>query len=331
MQGSRDTSVGEIQTVLGPVSAADLGVTYSHEHLVMRGGLGLAKEPGYVLPSADKMVEELASVRAAGGRTVVDMMPIDCGRLPEELVDISQRSGMHVIAATGFHSGFYYDSEHWVHKYSSEQIVDLVVRELTEGMDRHSYGGPIVERIPARAGVVKLATEYHYATKTQLKLIESYGEVYRQTGFPFSTHTETGTFGLEQVELMGKAGVPANALVIGHLDRLPDPGYHREVLGTGAFVMYDSASRAKYGPDSNLIDILRAMIDGGFGRQILLGTDMARASYLRAYGGGPGMDYLLVRLLPRLRREGFPDAVLDDIMICNPAEAFARRHPGSSA
>lgn len=319
------TAVGEIQTVLGPVTGADLGLTYSHEHLVMRGGYGLSKEPAYVLPSADKMVEELRSVHAAGGRALVDMMPIDCGRMPAELVDISQRSGMHVIAATGFHSAFSYDSEHWVHHYSEEQIADLVIQELTVGMDRFSYGGPLVNRLPAKAGVVKLATEYHYATPTQRKLIRAYGEVYRQTGFPFSTHTETGTFGLEQVELMGAVGVPAASLVIGHLDRLPDPGYHREVLSTGAYVMYDSASRAKYGPDSNLIGLIRTAVEAGYGRQILLGTDMARASYLRAYGGGPGMDYLLVTFVPRLRREGFSDEVIDDILIRNPARAFARR------
>jgi len=114
-------------------------------------------------------------------------------------------------------------------------------------------------------------------------------------------------------------------VLVGHLDRLPDLGYHREVGGSGAFVIYDGPSRAKYGPDSQVIALIKGMIEAGYGKQLLLGSDMARASYLRAYGGGPGLDYILVRFLPRLRREGVSQEAIDDIMVHNPARAFGRR------
>lgn len=317
--------IGHIQTVLGPVDPDDLGITYSHEHLIIRGGLGLVREPGFKLSSVDKMVGELGSFVAAGGKAVVDMMPIDSGRQPADLVTISKRSGVHVIAATGFHSNLYYDDEHWIHHYSASQIANLILAELTVGMDRHSYNGPIVERLPAPAGVIKLATEYHHATKTQHKLIEAYGEVFAATGFPFSTHTEHGTFALDQIRLLGDKGVPPSSILIGHTDRLPDPGYHKAIASTGAYLIYDTASRAKYNPDSTLVDLLRTMVDAGYGQQIMLGTDMARPSYLRAYGGGPGLDYILTRFLPRLREEGFSDDVIDEMMVLNPARAFSRR------
>lgn len=321
--------VGHIQTVLGPVAPAGLGVTYSHEHLVTRGGVGLVREPGFKLDSVEKMVEELASFTAAGGKTLVDMIPLDAGRQPPDLVAISERAGVHVVAATGFHSDLYYEDEHWVHTYGLEQVADLVVRDLTEGMDRRSYNGPIVERLATRAGVVKLATEYHRATPTQRKLIEAYAVVHAATGFPISTHTENGTFGLEQVRLLGDAGVPPTAVLVGHLDRLPDLGYHKEVASSGAYVIYDGPSRAKYGPDSRVIELIAGMVAAGFGRQLLLGSDFARKSYLRAYGGGPGLDYILTRFVPRLRAEGFPSEVIDDIMVHNPARAFGRRpRPG---
>lgn len=317
--------VGYIQAVLGPVAPGDLGVTMSHEHLIGRGGVGLIREPSFRLPSVDKMVEELASLTAAGGKTVVDMLPIDTGRQPADLVEISERSGVNVIAATGFHSAMWYDDEHWMHSYTAEQIASLIVAELTEGMDRRSYNGPIVERLPAKAGVIKLATEYHYATKTQRKLIEAYGIAHRATGFPISTHTDHGTFGLDQIELLGREGVPPEHILIGHLDRLPDPGYHKEVAATGVYLIYDTPSRAKYGPESWTVDLMRQLIDAGHADQLLLGSDFARPSYLRAYGGGPGLDYILTRFLPRLRREGFSDDIIDGIMIRNPARAFGRR------
>jgi len=317
--------VGHIQTVLGPIRPADLGVTYSHEHLIIRGGLGLVREPNFKLDSVEKMLEELESFKAAGGRTMVDMMPLDTGRQPADLLTISRRSGVHVVAATGFHKEMYYDDEHWIHHYSAEQIADLLIAELSEGMDRWSYNGPLVDRIDARAGVIKLATEYHYMTPTQHKLIEAYGMAHVAAGCPISTHTEHGTLGLEQVEALQRAGVPPSAVLVGHLDRLPDLEYHKEVACTGAFVIYDGPSRAKYGPDSQVISLITGMVEAGYGKQVLLSTDMARKSYLRAYGGGPGLDYVLTRFLPRLQREGVSQEAIDDIMIHNPARAFGRR------
>lgn len=321
----RRIPVGHVQTVLGPVPPQQVGITYSHEHLIVRGGLGLVREPGFRLPSVEKIVEELATFTAAGGTTVVDMIPLDAGRQPADLVAISRAANVHVVAATGFHSSMWYDDEHWVHSYRAEQLADLLIRELTEGMDRRSYNGPLVERLPARAGVIKLATEYHHATTTQRKLIEAYGAVHAATGFPISTHTDHGTFALEQVQLLGDAGVPASGVLVGHLDRLPDLGYHKEVAGSGAFVIYDTPSRAKYGPDSDAVRLITGMVSAGYGKQLLLGSDFARAPYLRAYGGGPGLDYILTRFLPRLRAEGLPQQAIDDIMVENPARAFGRR------
>src|SRR5437773_107186 len=114
--------VGCIQTVLGPVAPEELGVTYSHEHLIIRGGLGLVREPGFKLPSVEKMLAELEPFKAAGGKTLVDMMPVDTARQPADLAAISRQAGVHVIAATGFHKDMYYDDEHWIHTYSAEQI-----------------------------------------------------------------------------------------------------------------------------------------------------------------------------------------------------------------
>jgi 5-phospho-D-xylono-1,4-lactonase len=322
---SEQTPAGYVQTVLGPVAPQDLGVTYSHEHLIIRGGLGLIREPGLKLPSVEKMLAELEWFKGAGGKTLVDMMPLDTCRQPADLVTISRQATVHVIAATGFHKEMYYDDEHWIHTYSAHQIAELLTQELTVGMDRRSYNGPIVERLTARAGVIKLATEYNFATPTQRKLIEAIGEAHRATGFPVSTHTEQGTLALEQVQWLQEAEVAPGNVLVGHLDRLPDLGYHKEVASTGAYVIYDGPSRAKYGPDSQVISLIRGMLEAGYGGQLLLGTDMARASYLRAYGGGPGLDYTLTKFVPRLRREGITQEAIDNILIRNPAHAFARR------
>ena len=43
---------------------------------------------------------------------------------------------------------------------------------------------------------------------------------------------------------------------------------------------------------------------------------------LRAYGGGPGLDYVFARFKPRLERELGPE-LAERIFVANPARAFA--------
>lgn len=45
---------------------------------------------------------------------------------------------------------------------------------------------------------------------------------------------------------------------------------------------------------------------------------MGRRSYWRAYGGGPGFDYLLTVFTRRLEEEGFTDDELHAIWHANP-------------
>jgi phosphotriesterase-related protein len=59
---------------------------------------------------------------------------------------------------------------------------------------------------------------------------------------------------------------------------------------------------------------------------MLLGGDTGRASMMRAYGGGPGLDYLFARFKPRLERELGPD-LSEQIFVRNPALAFAFSPP----
>lgn len=52
---------------------------------------------------------------------------------------------------------------------------------------------------------------------------------------------------------------------------------------------------------------------------------MARKSYWPSYrtGGGPGLTYILWRFVPWLRSEGVPEEAIADLLIHNPARAFA--------
>src|SRR5512146_2796623 len=103
-----------VQTVLGPVAPDAIGLTDCHEHLFIRGGMPVLQYPDFRLDDYPKISAEAASFGAAGGSAIVEMSPIDWGRDVGSLVQLSRATGLHVVAATGFHKTTYYSDIHWI-------------------------------------------------------------------------------------------------------------------------------------------------------------------------------------------------------------------------
>lgn len=300
-----------VETVLGPVPIEDLGVTDYHEHLYVEAPRWYIEQyPDFVLDDVGKAVQELNRFGESGGQTLVEMTAIDYGRRAAKLVDIARRSRVHVIATTGFNKPLYCDR--WVETSSQEFLVDMLVRDITEGMDGTT----------AKAGVIKAGTAYNNVDGLGEKLLRVGARASAVTGTPMITHTEAGTMGIEQLEILASEGVLASRVCLSHIDRNPDFGYHREIVQAGAYLGYDCAGKIKYGPDSDRIAVLRKLVDAGFGDHILLGNDYARRSYMKAYGGGPGMDFLLDKFVPRLERDIPGDDLRTVLMIENPRRFF---------
>src|SRR3569833_1184774 len=94
-------ATGQAQTVLGPMDAARLGVTLPHEHIADTSSY-LNRWPGGDRASlVAASVEKLKRVRAAGIDTIVDLTTYDVGRDIRFLEEVSRKSGLHMIAATG--------------------------------------------------------------------------------------------------------------------------------------------------------------------------------------------------------------------------------------
>jgi phosphotriesterase-related protein len=316
------TRMANVRTVLGDVEASALGITNAHEHVLIRDGLILIREPDFRLNDVGKGIEELSDFHRFGGQTVVDTAPLGIGRDPEGLQKISRECGVHILSATGFHKTKYYLDSHWRFRYSAEEIAGLLVDEIEQGMDPNGYEGPLLKRSSARAGIIKVASDYQLIDGPTKKVFEAAGLAHSKTGAPVLTHTEMGTMGLEQVKVLGDAGVLPEHIVLSHMDRNPDPYLHRELAQSGAFLEYDGPGRVKYAPESTLIALMRSMFEANLGGQILLGGDTARRSYWKAYGGGPGIAYTLEHFVPRLRKEGFAEQQIEQVLIENPARAF---------
>ncbi|MBN8709315.1 MAG: aryldialkylphosphatase [Verrucomicrobia bacterium 61-8] len=308
-----------IRTVLGDIAPSELGLCYAHEHIIIDASFTTQATPDFLLDDVAKASAELSDFRAAGGSTMVDSMPCDCGRNVRKLAEISRASGVHIVAPTGLHMAKYYDPGHWGHFYAEDQLAALFIAEIKEGIDAHDYSGPIVERAPHRAGVIKIATDAQWSPREE-KLFAAAAHAHRRTGCPILTHTEQGTLGLEQAERLHSLGVDLRHVVLSHTDRKPDRAYHRDLLQTGVRLEYDSGFRWKEGnPTLDLVVELAPE----FPRQILLGMDAARRSYWTHHGGRPGLCFLLREFRGDLLARGLKEALWQQIMRDNPARAYA--------
>lgn len=305
---------GIIRTIGGDLPSGLAGPTYAHEHLIIDSPLVANDMPHIHLPSIDEAVAEVQTCIAAGLRTMVDAMPAASGRHPERLVRISVLTGMRIVAATGLHTAKYYYDVPWTREESAEQLAERFVADIEEGIDRYDYLGETVERVGAKAGIVKVASLSETLGDRDERLFAAAAITSARTGVPIITHTEGGLGGLNQIEELVGLGVPPERIALSHTDKVIDPAYHRAMLEAGVFLCYDQGLRE---PERTL-RVVAQMIGEGFGPQILLGTDGARRSLWSTLGGTPGLASLYRSFAGALE----PD-VMRGVFIDNPARYLA--------
>jgi phosphotriesterase-related protein len=135
-------------------------------------------------------------------------------------------------------------------------------------------------------------------------------------------HLQHGTHGLAVIERLQSLGVAPSSIVLAHVDRNPDAGEHAETASTGATLQLDGPGRAKYWPDSTILRLIDDLAEAGHADRLLVGGDTGRRGMMRAYGGGPGLDYVFARFKPRLERE-LGGELSHLLFVANPARAFA--------
>jgi phosphotriesterase-related protein len=301
-------------TVLGPVAPSRLGYVDAHEHLFLRS-------PD--LPSDDfwdeaKSLDEAGRVRSSGIRTIVDLTPVGLGRRPAALARLSAAAGVHVVAATGYHRSAHYSPWHWARRVGDDVLSDVLVRDLTSGMDDRDWSGPEPVPTGVRAGIVKVGASYQRITPDEDRWFAAGAEAALRADVPMAVHCELGTLAHGVLDRLAELGVAPGRILLAHTDRNPDLGLHRELASRGAYLVYDTIGRIKYGPDSRILDLIEGMAAAGLAGNLCLGTDVGRRSMLTAYGGGPGMDVLGRVFVPRLR-ERLGDELVDLVLRDAPA------------
>ncbi len=292
-----------VRTVMGDIQSEQMGLTYSHEHVVIEEGFTTMANPEFILNDIIKISAELKEFHQFGGRTMVDTMPAACGRNILKLAEVSRNSKVNIIVPTGLHQEIYYPPNHWRYHLSVEEITELFIKDITDGVDQYDYNSPVVKRTTHKAGMIKLATGDEKITDHQHKIFEAVVNAHLETGAPILTHTNGGKLAMGQVELFVKLGADLNHVVLSHVDKQKDLAFHKDLMQTGVYVEYDSHFRWKT-IDENPTYILLENLLPLYSDRIVIGMDLAKNTYWKTYGGKPGLIYLLTEFRHELEARG---------------------------
>lgn len=359
-----------ITTVRGDIDPSELGYTSMHEHLnadltlmlalVERYGassvppqwlelknenLAFLRDGGAALSpesstsgDVDFTTAELQYFAEIGGRAVCDASPIGLRGDVLELRKASERSGVHVVFATGL---YVFDARPAGYsELSEDEQVRFFTREVTDGVDDTGIRPGFLK---CGLSAIDPTAPLNEAEATTLRAL---GRVSAETGLSLHVHTAfpmSREQVLAGVDVALNTGMPAERLVMMHMDSFLRPWdamtkyigdmetprnisteIPRAVLDRGANIGFDSwSSTVAVLPDDydrvkGLVDLLRR----GYGSQIGLGHDTTSKPHGKSYGGY-GYTRFGQFVPPMLAQLGFGEDVFRQLVVDNPARILA--------
>lgn len=318
--------MGKVNTVLGTIATEDLGIVAMHEHI----GFGL---PGCDLDTQwwkkpeeafEVTVQKLRHFREHGGKTFVDCTGICNGRDVEYFQVLSRRTGVHIVAVTGFVAG---DSAlPYFRDKSVEYLTDLFIHEITVGIGGTS----------AKAGAVKVGVSRgRKLTDLDRRIYQAAARAAVKTGVPIITHLSVDPN--PAIEIFNKEGLPLDRVLMGHAD---DGGYLDEdrdsmIAELGGYVGFDTIGYdseiegAPYWsrPRQDRVDHFLRFLKKGYLDRAVISAD-ANCCALGWPGlKGHSVNYLFEEFLPDLRKAGIGEEVFEQLLIHTPANILTMREP----
>ena len=153
-------------------------------------------------------------------RTIVDATPNECGRDVEVLREISERTGAQILCSTGY----YYEGEGAPAYFKFRQALGSAEGEVEEMFMQEIMNG--VGGTDIKAGVIKLTSSKDEISDYEAMFFRAGAKAQRETGVPILTHTQEGTMGPEQAEMLVAEGADPKRTQIGHMDGNADAAYH---------------------------------------------------------------------------------------------------------
>lgn len=342
-----------VQTVLGRIAPGDLGVTQTHEHLLIDmmayfempeeaserawvsapvtmdrlGGMCrrfMFVEDNMRLLDERDAATELRTYRNAGGGAVVDTSNIGLGRDPLALARISRATGIHVIMGSSYYVPVSYPPD--LSDRTEDDITESIIRDLTVGVGDTGI----------RAGVIGEVGNFWPTNETTIKVLRASARASVETGAAVLIHPGFHPDSPPHIlDTLVAAGAEPDRIIMGHLDVFASGrGWLRDLASSGCYLEWDTfgledttvgggnLDHSTIATDAQRLDTLEFVMAEGFGDRVLIGHDVCTKFQRRACGG-KGYAHILEGIVPRMRSRGFDESDIDAILARNPARALA--------
>jgi len=313
-----------VRTLLKDLSPDALasGVTLFHEHLSIELPPAQPAQPRPANAPAPQrpatadvnlITEEVKAAAKDGIVCIVDGGHADMGRRLEYLKQIANATTVHIIASGGYYMERTYPLE--LQTRSEDQIADTLVREAAA--NRYGAFGEIGENPNAAM------------SDLERKVFRAVGKAHVRSNIPIFTHNAYGTgpnvpkdAGLRQLDVLESAGVKPQHVAIGHTCCLDDPEADiiKQIARRGAWVGFDRVTTLeRIVSDDKRVRMVLALLDAGYGGQLLLSSDFTGARTLE----GPLYGRTKTVFGAKLREAGVKDEMLHAILFDNPRRFVA--------
>ncbi|PQJ36399.1 hypothetical protein BSZ35_09215 [Salinibacter sp. 10B] len=310
------TEEPEIMTVTGPIAPSEMGRTLTHEHVMVDfAGVDVVGAHRY---DRDEVVEtvrpHLAEVADAGGRTFVDCTPAYLGRDPRVLCRLSQATGVQILTNTGYYGAR--DDQHIPQHAYADSVDALAGRWVAEWETG-------IGETDVRPGFLKIGVDSGSLSDMDRKLVRAACRAHRQTGLTIAVHTGPAQPAFEQLDVLAEEGIEPRAWIWVHAQNETDTTRHLDAARRGGWVSLDG-----YEPEhtERYVRLVTAFRESGLLDRLLLSHDNGWYS-VGEPGGGSFASYtaLFTDLIPALRDAGVSEADVRQLLVENPADAFAIR------
>ncbi|MBK5112077.1 MAG: hypothetical protein JJE41_00500 [Candidatus Heimdallarchaeota archaeon] len=257
-----------INTVSGPISEDELGVTLMHEHiLVDLIGINMVKKTYTTDEVVDFVLPFLIDVKNKGCSTIVEATPNGLGRDLDVLKECAKKSGLNIITCTGAWDGFSVRGKtvpNDIKEKTIDDIASIWIKEFREGID----GTDI------KPGFIKMALgDEGEVFPLQEKLLRAAIKTSKETGLRIQCHVWNEPSVNRTFEILEEEKLSFDNFIWVHADTKMNIPLILEVAKKGMWIEFDGIAGAenfeKYPPgikkllEENLIDQLLFGQDSG--------------------------------------------------------------------
>ena len=307
-----------IMTVTGPIDASQMGISLTHEHILVDfiGADKVAPNRYNRQEVVEKVLPFLMEAKAYGVKTFIECTPAFIGRDPVLMRTLSQKTALQIITNTGYYGA---GNNKFVPGYAFEETVE----QLSERWIKEWRDG--IEQTGIRPGFIKISVDADdKLSQMHRKIVTAAAMTHLHTGLTIASHTGSGKAALEQIDLLEQYGVSPKAFIWVHAQS-GEPSSHIVAAKKDAWISFDNATSETRSIEENVKQILN-LKNKGLLHTVLISHDAGWYS-VGELDGGTIRPYtaIFTHLLFALNKQGFTDHQLNQLLVINPRNAFSVR------